>query len=522
MSQVNRITVLSNTLGVIVASVAIVVLHLVLIPVFVDKLGRTLFGIWEICLLLTGYVQIFDFGFLTGIIKFACEAREQKDHALLGRVVASGTGLLLFFGGFMGGALIIGRYWIISFFDIPPDLQPTALGLLWVTGVMTLPAWGIKVMGAVLQSAFRVKEYKLVQIGMEAFSLGLILLLLYLSVNIIWIKLISMVVVLSAGGVIQVLMIRRYLPDLKFRLRAFSVEQLRRMTPYSLGVFVYGLLGLLAFRVDNIIIGRMLGLSMIAYYVVAAQLHAFLRQFTIVLMGALPAAAFNLGAAKDHRRMQSLLDRSVKYRALIIVPPSVVAMILARDFIQVWMGPDYAWVYGWAILLVASMFSSLFGSAVAVCGALGFNRQRNTILAIQIALNLAISIATAPWLGIGGPILGTAVSSLLFGGFTFYPYYCWLIQARWKNTYIEVWKIIIVHLPLGALGYLATRLIPLESWAALLSFALACCILFYLAVAFIFLGPEERSDLMAVVTILRNGATSILKPFRRASQTNDN
>ena len=121
-------------------------------------------------------------------------------------------------------------------------------------------------------------------------------------------------------------------------------------------------------------------------------------------------------AQGDERRLTQLAVRGSRYTLALFVPLSVTLMVLAEPIITVWLGDRYAGGAGALTIIVA--YWLLFGALAVTPGFLvGIGRAREVAqVMIGVAVvNLALSLALTPELGVEGPAVAvTAAFALAF------------------------------------------------------------------------------------------------------------
>jgi O-antigen/teichoic acid export membrane protein len=115
-------------------------------------------------------------------------------------------------------------------------------------------------------------------------------------------------------------------------------------------------------------------------------------------------------ADDDVRRLRLLVLRGTRYTLALFVPLCVTLMALAEPILDVWLGERYG--DGAAALTILVSYWLLYGGLVVTPGFLvgaGAARYVARIFVLVALLNLALSLALTPALGLEGPALSTAI-----------------------------------------------------------------------------------------------------------------
>ena len=208
------------------------------------------------------------------------------------------------------------------------------------------------------------------------------------------------------------LMARRRL-GLAYRLRSggFSVDRARDLGPTAGRLLLIEVSSLVIYGLDRIVLGLFGSPRSIGLYEGPVRAHNVIYALSqSVGVTTLPVAA-SLTAAGDRARMRDLVLRGSRYTLALFVPLTVTAMAMAAPALEVWLGARFReaapaltilvsyWLL-WGMLAVAPNF--LVGAGRAA--------PASKIVAGIAALNLVLSLALTPSLGVEGPALGTAIA----------------------------------------------------------------------------------------------------------------
>ncbi len=501
MSVVDRKLVISNTVFVGIASFVAMLINLFVLPLFVKNLGADIYGIWIICGIILGYLGLLDFGFAQGLTRYVADARVKKDYDRLSGIVISGLILLLFMGLVVGTIIIVFRTQIVDFFEIEAAHRHTASALLLVTGLFSIVSWPLRITGIILQATLRIKEQSILNVVTNIFSSAVMLLLVYRSFDIV-----SISIIRGFLGIVfwipSLVMVLKYVPEIRWNLLLFSFSRIREMSSFSLGMFYAALLSMLAVRLDNLVIGKMISMTAVTYYAVSAKLFHFMGQWTRIICSTVVPTVYNLNAAADKERITKLVYQGVKYRTMINAPLAFLCIIVSPSFIRIWMGPEYVQYAIWSQIFLLVPLLIPLGIMPNVLKGMGKVRTVNIFVTIRVFINVLISISLVSRFGIGGPILGTVVSMTLFGDIVLFPYYCKMVDIEWKKTMGTYLRIIMTNLPLPAVGYLIVNSYPPQNWWSLI---VTCFIILSVAILInliAFMGKQEKQDVYYVLESL--------------------
>ncbi len=297
---------------------------------------------------------------------------------------------------------------------------------------------------------------------------------------------------LISGAINGVSRMRLGLP---WRLDAGAVDRarMRQIAPTAGHLLAIEVSNLVIYGIDRIVLGAFGSAASVGLYEGPVRAHNVLYALNQALgVTALPVASSYV-AADERARLRALAVRGSRYSLAVAVPLTVTAMVLAGPALAAWLGERYR-DGETALALLVSYWLVMGQLAVTPYFLVGLGKAREvarTVVAIA-ALNLLLTLALTPSLGLEGPALATAVSFL--AGFPLLL----RISLRATGTGLgelarEAW------LPAYALGaalaglLLAARgLLDLDEIVPLVATLLAGPLVYWALYATVVLRPAER------------------------------
>jgi O-antigen/teichoic acid export membrane protein len=305
---------------------------------------------------------------------------------------------------------------------------------------------------------------------------------------------------IALGGALPTLMgvyafagfLARRLPH---RLRPSLVERepLREFVGLSGNLFVLGIADLVIYSLDRTILAANRPASTVGQYEGPVRVHNLIRQIngTLVLT-VLPAAARYLEEG-DMARVRDLLLRGTRYVVAAVVPVTVILMALAQPLLVVWLGDDFrTGAVALTILISYWLVASTNTVSAPMLVAVGRARTLAWYAGGVAIMNLGLSLALTPSMGLKGVVLGTAIPYFVFA-----PYLLSITLREFPVTLRdfsrEVWvPVFSLAVPMGA-ALVALRLtVSLESLPRLLAVAGGSLALYAVAFYLLWATPGER------------------------------
>lgn len=506
MKKSNRELFISNTVFNVSFNLVNQLIALFILPLFVKNLGAELYGIWVISGITLGYLGIVDMGFTQGVMKYIAEAYAKKDFLKFNKVINTASILFFLMGSVILLVVFLFHTQIVRLFAIRPGNIETACQLLLIAGIFAPFSWATRTTSITFQGILRFKEYSILS-GIQALGKTLTMLyLVYNGYNIISIAIITNIVHLVLW-IPSLVVLVRILPDLSYGKRFLSLDVIREIMPFSMGVFYSTLIAMLALQGDNLIIGIAVSMSGVTAYVVASRLFYTTYGYMGMLSGVLQPTSYQAFANNDKVLIDKILAKGTKYMTLLFTPIGYLGIIVSPLFIKTWMGVDYLQYAIWSQAFMAVFIvTSGFGIPVNLVFNSGRTRPPNVFKTASIIVNLTISILLVKKFGIGGPILGTLIAGLL-GPLTF-PYFCKLIDADWKKYTILVLKIISINIPSSVFFYWVSCNIE-AGWLNLVGLSLGIMIVQFITLYLTFFTSDEKKDIRIFLEMI--GFSKLIK-----------
>jgi O-antigen/teichoic acid export membrane protein len=346
-----------NTLINLAGATAPMLISLVIVPLYLRLVGEVRFGVLVLVWLFVGYFEFFDFGIGKATANHIARLRDAPTSA---REAAFWTGALINgMLGLLGGLvlLVAGHYGVNAYFgdklsgELDEEIRRALPWMALAVPVGTVSAIGI----AALEARERFLTLNTMQVLVTA--------LIQLSPLLVaWWRgpaldgLIGATVISRIGANLPVfLACRRYVP-LRGRPR-FRKSLAAPLFRYGGWVTVTAVIGPILVSVDRLLIGSQIGLSAVAHYTVPYNLVTKLQ----ILPASLMRTLFPRFSLLEWEECVPIARQAVFSLAAITLPLTVVAVIVMKPFLIVWIGAEFAEVSApvGKVLLIGLWINSL-------------------------------------------------------------------------------------------------------------------------------------------------------------------
>ncbi|MFW5869265.1 MAG: lipopolysaccharide biosynthesis protein [Planctomycetota bacterium] len=444
-----------------------VVVAFFLTPFIVHTLGDTRYGIWSLLVSLAGYFGIVDIGVRGSLGRFVNYYLGKDSTRDVNEILSTAVVFFCLCGlSIVAVSGVIG-YWLGDIFPkIEPELLPQAriavllIGLnMWIGFLSAFPP-------VILRSQDRFDLATAVQLIGLAIRTGLTVWVLMAGWGLIALGLVqvAMTTVQLAAGYA---MAKRLWPPLRIRLGLAGLRRFREVMSFSVYAFVSNASMQLALLSDMLLITWFLGPAQVAYYSVALVLVRHASRLVQMAGGVVvPEVTKQCGRGNMHE-LQWLFRRAGDLMACIGIGLWVGIFVFGREFMHLWMGPDYDisyWVV--AILAVGQVPVIIASLAQPIASGLGYVKTMATVNVLRVLMNVGVTVLflVLGW-GLRGVACGTTVSNIA-GILTIV-----VLVLRWINlslkTYVEqsVVRWFALGCAFAGMSYLVVLALPRDGWA---------------------------------------------------------
>ena len=284
-------------------------------------------------------------------------------------------------------------------------------------------------------------------------------------------------------------------PGLSLRPKHFDRSLVRELSSFSLYFSLIQVAGLIATRVDAIVVKLFLPLQMVAIYSIGIRLSGKAEQFCYHLIKALTPVVAELHGANEQQNIRAVWYRGSKLTIAFATPLLLGLALLAEPLISAWIGPEFRQsvpVCQW--LLAAVMIGVIHGNTENILSMGGHQKfLAFSILGCQV-LNLGLSLFLIQIYGITGVAMATFIA--------YVPIYMGLIQTRagkvhdrshWDFYAHTVFPSIIPALLMAAFLVFAQRYRPVTNLLEVAILEILACIVFAGAFWLVGFNPKERA-----------------------------
>lgn len=206
----------------------------------------------------------------------------------------------------------------------------------------------------------------------------------------------------------------RLLPGIRFNPLRFKYAEARRIARFSAQIYVTGLATTISTEIEKLYLTWFTGIIAVGWYDMANQVALRVRRVPEMLLSPVMAAASELDARGEHRKLRELYYRAHKYVALVAVPLCFYIIMIAHRLVDSWIGAKLSVVAApLAVLAAANLFNLISGPGLMTLVGKGILRPGLYSALLGIVLNLTLSFWLISHFGFSGAVIGTAAAVVI-------------------------------------------------------------------------------------------------------------
>ncbi len=391
---------------------------LLLLPITINYLNQTNYGIWITLTSLVAWFGFFDIGFGNGLRNRLAEALAKENHDLAKTYVSTTYAILiiiisLFLVAFYIANLYIKWNVVLNAGDDPvlgKELSNLAV-VVFTTFGMTFV---LNLITVILNADQQTAKSSMLDLVGKSLSLLLIYILTkfsnssLLSLGLIYSSVSPLVLAIASIWFFQG-KYKRYRPSFS------SVDFSKAKDIFSLGAqfFIIQIAGILLYQTNNIIIIHLFGPEMVTPYNVSFKYFSVLMMGWMIVIGPFWSAITEAWTKKDIKWIKSIMNKLMLGWCILLVFGLIMLMASGTVF-RFWINKDFIvpfWVSTLTLTwILINTWNGIFSQFLNGIGKIKLQMIIGIIVAI---INVPLSMTFAKLIGIEGVLLSNVILGLV-------------------------------------------------------------------------------------------------------------
>jgi O-antigen/teichoic acid export membrane protein len=387
--------------------------HLLLTPYIIHRIGMDRFGIWAIMGVITGYFGLLDLGFGTPFVKYIAEFYAKKEYEKISQVINAG---IVFYSLLSIFSITLVYFFIdplITFLKIPAHLYVEAKIVFIVSMIIFCVSSALKALEAIQGGLQRMDISNKIAIAVSLPNILGTIFFLERGYGLLGLV-INNAIVLGITNIINIIIAFKILPGLKLNFMLFNKKIFKMLFGFGIKRWVTTIEEIVLLQTDKLLISHFLTLGLVGYYQLGFLLVSKVGHLPMLLISAIIPAASELDAGQRREDTIKLYLKGTKYLLSLSAPIFIFLFSTSHLIMFAWMGQGYQ-TSAIVIQLMAASFLIMslpaMGSAIAV--GIGKPEFQMEAGGGQAILNLILSIILIIKIGFFGVLIATLISVIL-------------------------------------------------------------------------------------------------------------
>lgn len=484
--------------------VANIIITFVYTPIMLRLMGNSEYGLYSLVSSVIAYLSVLDMGFGNAMIRFVSKAKARKEKKEEYKI----NGLFLILYSIIGIITIIIGCILLSniqkMFPALTDIEIKKAKIIMEILIFTIAiSFPFSIFDSYVLACEKFKFLKTLNL-IKTISIPLTMLpLLFLGY-----KSIAMVIVTSAYNIIYhiatlICCFKKLNMKIKISVKNIDKDLFKSIFNYSFFVFLSLIVDTVFNNTDQVILGSVCGTMAVSIYAVGTKIVNMNVTVSTTISGLfLPRITKMLEEKDSDEKISDLFIKVSRIQIYLMMLILSGFVIFGRQFLNLWVGPDYKDVYYIILLIIGpSLIPLTQNIGISVIQARNQHQFRAIVYAFIAIINIVISIPLArKFEGIGAAI-GTLIANVLGQIITMNIFY-------WKKAKLDIpkyWKFLTIFtLKVSALGLLMMLVIKnIEfNWMKLL-FGIVLYVIFYGIIVMLTMNKEEKNYLMEILNNIK-------------------
>ncbi|MCK9376416.1 MAG: flippase [Syntrophobacterales bacterium] len=485
-----------NILYNVIASFFTFGINFALLPFIVSHVGKEVYGIYTLVMVITGYLALFDFGLTGAIIKYVAEYSGRTDYKRANEVISAAFAILTLLGLAVALILFLASFGFDLVFQVDEANKVLVKQLFWVTAAASLFIWPGKVFDASLHG-FQKYNWIAVSNILSAISIGSAAYIIFTNgLSITYYLAIYFLISIIKSGSAFVLVYCKLIKG-KLILYYFPAQILNKLWGFGSFLFMGSVVNIIVLQFDNIIIGAFLSVSAVTIYAVVYNLQNMFRIANSLIASPLFPFYAEMEGQERYDQQQIFLMRGTKFMSLFFVSTVVITLIFSGPIILHWMGDSFREsILPAQILISFWIFNGTLEVGAGMLTGKGFVKIPFYINLLNAACNLGLSLILIRHIGILGVVIGTTLPMICISFPLLLRQVLKVVDVNFKEFFqIAIRSNLILYVMCGVMSFLVQRIIaPDNLWIVIAEMAVVYGITLGIGYRF-FLSPPERDNL---------------------------
>lgn len=352
-----------NTISNLFGSGWSALLGLLVVPLYLYYLGVEAYGIIGLFYTIQAFTVLLDFGVSVIIGRELAHHSAHAEKSQEARDMARTTEIVTWVMGFALGLALVGLSPVVAKYWLNSEKMSTEIvtQALMIMSAGFVAQWAINFYTNGLIGLQRQYALNTANVVFSTFRMGGGVLVLAFASRTIQALMIWQALIFGLHALAMALIFRKYLPEAPSPGR-FKWAMLREKWRFAAGVTSMGVLGLILYQLDKVILSKMLSLEVFGYYVLATTI---VNSGLLLLARGVSSAVYPrfsvLVSKGDEDGLKALYHRSTQILAALMLPAAAMLILYPYEILKLWTQNAVTAENSWRLLSVLTIGTVLNG-----------------------------------------------------------------------------------------------------------------------------------------------------------------
>jgi len=484
--------------GTILSFAAILIKIMVVftyIPFVLDKIGKDNYGLFSIIGSIIAYIAILDFGINDSTLRFFVSYRKEKSEKIKLQILGSVSAIYLILTGLVIIVSGIIYFCLPLLFSNAFSVQEMIfLKQMYLISIVSI-AFTIffNPTGAIINAYEKFIILKFADILVFVSTTITIVIFLNFNYNVV-----MMVFVASFYNIVNVLFKFFYVRtkiQISYPTYKPSKELVKKIALYAGPIFIVIIVEQIYWKLDNIIIGSMLGTTMVTFYAMGIVFQKYILSFSTAISRIMtPDLIKKIDANYSLVKLTANYIKTSRIQLIVVLAIVLNLIYWGEPFLRIWLGEEYTVSYYVLVLVMIPFSVEIIGNLRnTFLQVYGYYWHRAIIILIVSILNIGLTVFLIESYGIVGAAGSTCIS--LFLGYVATNFILWKkigidIYAFFREVWIKVLPVIGVTF---LLFLFLNKTYVITNWIELILHAAITSFIYLVAIWLFYLSKEEKN-----------------------------
>lgn len=472
-----------------------IIISIAYTPILTRNLGNQEYGLYSLVDTIISYLTVLDFGFSNAIIIYTVRYKaenkktdEQKMHGMF-FIIYSIIGVI---AGIIGFILVANINNLFSETMSIEELRKARI-LMTISVLNIVLTFAFSIFPSIINAYEKFVVLKLVNIINLVLKPLIMIPLLYVGY-----KSIALIIVTTGLNIITLIINMLYCVTklkIRFIFGKIDFKLLFGVMSYSVWIFLNSIVDKIAWSIDQFVLGIVSGTVMVSVYSIASKINSLYLMSSGAITNVLLPKIVEMEEKNDtNEDFSKIFIRIGRIQFLILAIVLSGFIIYGREFINLWVGSEYANSYIVAVILMIPVTIPLIQNiGINILQAKNKYKYRVMILLFASVINLIITFPLARRYGAIGSALGTAISNVIGAIIGMNIYYMKVIKIDILNFWKNILRMLIIVCIVSIIGLEIKKVIIIKNYIYLFINICIYSLIYISAMFFIVMNEYEKN-----------------------------